>query len=139
MIRFVAGTFDIYSLFDLAGAAPGTVFLDIDSRVVARAPADGGGASVYLTPNRFRVFFLLAASHGLVSREQIIEQLYGDEADGGPECIYNVVSVYLTNLRQQIAPLRLAIENESGRGWRLCDMPRRAAPAIHQQEGVCHV
>jgi DNA-binding response OmpR family regulator len=73
------------------------------------------GLTVALSPHMFRIALCLtvAASQGMsLSTDDMIEVLYGDHDDGGPETADNVVSVNVCRLRKRLAPLGMTIQRQ---------------------------
>lgn len=72
-------------------------------------------------PKREReVILRLSQAQGrIVPMHQIVDFLYGDEEDGGPEDARNCAQVHITKVRRKISPLGWVIEAERYRGYRL--------------------
>lgn len=70
-----------------------------------------------LSPTQGQIMALLARSPGVwVSTRRILETVYGDRADGGPDYASTCVRVQISLMRKKLAPYGLAIE--SGRNRR---------------------
>jgi len=53
-----------------------------------------------------------------LSRDRLIELLYGDDPDGGPEGAGNIVTVRIAHLRKELAPMGWTVNcNGRGRGY----------------------
>lgn len=84
------------------------------------------------SPTRNAILEMLARSIGRpVRRDAMIDRLYGDRADGGPDRAVNILMVQVSRLRREIEPFGWTISN--GRGgsgelaqWRL--IPTEARP-----------
>lgn len=83
------------------------------------------GRLVRLTPSQFRIASCIVAARGkTVSADAIMEALYGDDPDGGPE--EKTIDVHLCKIRKALPALGIAIETVWGRGYRAVVV---AAPA----------
>lgn len=60
-------------------------------------------------------------SGGIITREFILERLYGDDPEGGPENCDRVVHVLLSKIRKKLADNNTGLEvvNNYGTGWTL--------------------
>ena len=68
-----------------------------------------------LSPNARKIFYHLARNFGLqVSGQELVEVLYHDREDGGPEWSETVVAVTINRYRHLLAPLALRIEGKGG-------------------------
>jgi DNA-binding response OmpR family regulator len=118
---------------------PEDVIISLPERAALRF-IDGGVTVRWFSRTEFRIVFLLAAADRPVLAEQLIEQLWGDREDGGPDYVLRALSVYFTRLRQKLNPLGLRIENiRYGGGWRLCvdGAPVRAREAKQEKREGC--
>lgn len=66
-----------------------------------------------------RILRRLAASQGrIVSETALIDVLYGDDPNGGPDDPGDCIRTFIKRLRRRLPPG--AIENQPGLGYRLC-------------------
>lgn len=73
---------------------------------------------IYLAPNQWRIMAALIAARGaLVSREAIVDLLWGHCEDGGPLGAHGAIRVHLSKARKRIASLGLLIVNQHGGGY----------------------
>ncbi|MDP1587299.1 MAG: helix-turn-helix domain-containing protein, partial [Prosthecobacter sp.] len=75
----------------------------------------GDGVAV-LTPMQARMFSMLWRawpSGRLISVEQMMNHLYADDPNGGPE-YHNTVSVQISHMRKKLEPLGLTIRGRHG-------------------------
>jgi DNA-binding response OmpR family regulator len=61
----------------------------------------------------------MEAKGALVSNDQIVDSVYRDHPDGGPESARNCVQSSLTHIRKKIEPLGWEITWERFLGYRL--------------------
>lgn len=85
--------------------------------------------SQHLTPMQRRILEVLAA-RPLVSHTGMIDALYGDDPDGGPEDPVRVISVHILNLRRQVERYGVTIETKRAVGWRIAPEHRERALAL---------
>ena len=82
-----------------------------------------------------------AGKPGIPDREQFMQEVYGNRADGGPD--FNTISQFLARMRERLEPLGYTITRNMGKprqGWRLVKIPdaRRAEIIAHLiGEGAC--
>ncbi len=62
--------------------------------------------------------FLLMRAGKIVTFEQMIGHLYGDDPDGGPLAVINCMKVYISHLTKKL-PKGMHIKSVYGRGWTL--------------------
>lgn len=62
---------------------------------------------------------LLRAGRSYVAKSRLINEVYGDEYDGGPEDAEACIHTHLSRLRDQIRPLGFTITNSRHLGYRL--------------------
>jgi DNA-binding response OmpR family regulator len=85
----------------------------------------GPSGALSLTTREGDVFSVLwneRLSGRFLSREEIMDQVYALDPNGGPEGD-NIISVYMSRLRKKIAPFGLRIINSWGIGYRLVEGP----------------
>jgi len=69
-----------------------------------------------------------------VSANELVVALWGDRADGGPECTYGAIWSWLFGLRRDLAPLGVEIVNVYGFGWTVPSDQRDALRGILADE-----
>jgi len=75
------------------------------------------GAAIQLSNHERRIFNRLARSPGAwVSPAQLVDAVFSDEEDGGPERAVSSVSSAVKTLRRKLATTGLKIETSFGRG-----------------------
>lgn len=88
------------------------VRLDYRSRVISR-----GGVAVPLGPVRFRLAAALVGNAGaLVSWQELIEALYGDDAAGGPEDAHAAIGAHRLYAGRRLVRLGIRIVTHWGFG-----------------------
>jgi DNA-binding response OmpR family regulator len=88
----------------------------------ARKSAVWSGGRVTLTPAQSRIMASLATSAGrVVRREALIDAVWGDDEDGGPDDARKSVYVHVCQLRRRLAALQFPgrIVNHHGVGYEL--------------------
>lgn len=87
---------------------------------VEAAPRRRRRASVF-TPSELRIVSLLYdRRYGApVTTREIVDALYGDDPDGGPEYTHGCVEKFLCDARRKLAPMGCGIRAAWGRGYRL--------------------
>jgi two-component system KDP operon response regulator KdpE len=106
--RTAASPVDIKASFDA-----GELGIDFESREVRLA-----GAPVALTPAEYRLLYHLVRNRGrLVTRESLIERVWGEDRDASPNNLKALVSRLRAKLGQDGRPTP-AIKNERGLGYR---------------------
>lgn len=89
-------------------------------------------AEAVSSPTRNTILSMLIRSIGRpVLRDAMIDRLYGDRADGGPERAANIIMVQVSRLRREIEPFGWTITNGKGGAgenaqWRL--IPTEVGP-----------
>lgn len=79
-----------------------------------------------LTESQCKIIECLFAANGrVVELDRLINWLYGDDADGGPDNASATVRVMITQLRHRL-PAGWQVQNQWGRGWRLVQEPQAA-------------
>ena len=80
-----------------------------------------GAEVVELLGGQQRVVFerLLTASGRMVPRRMLLDEMYGDDPDGGALSAEKVLHLVVHRLRKAVAPHGYRIENAWGRGYRL--------------------
>jgi DNA-binding response OmpR family regulator len=87
------------------------------SRLISR-----GAVVASFSPNEFRFVLLhLVKLNCVVSKEMILEQVWGDREDGGPEQIDRIINVMKYNMRPKLASIGLDLSTVWGRGTVLTD------------------
>jgi DNA-binding response OmpR family regulator len=82
-----------------------------------RALATGGVVTIVGPQNTFRLALLLLGRGGRVTtKAEMIDALYGDHIDGGPENATRNVDVQLTRARGALAAVGAIVEREGYRG-----------------------
>lgn len=69
-----------------------------------------------------------------VSANELVVALWGDRADGGPECTYGPIRSWLFGLRRDLAPLGVEIVNVYGFGWNVPSHQREVLRGILADE-----
>lgn len=91
---------------------------------LSRRMISRGAIVVFFSPNEFRfVLLLLVKLNCIVSNEMIVEQLWGDRIDGGPDEPRKTIDVMKYNIRQKLngSGLGLSLGSIHGRGSFLID------------------
>ena len=79
------------------------------------------GRPVPLAATEFRVLEYLAINAGLtISRDQLLERIWGDEFEGSS----NIVDVYVSAIRRKLGTAKTCIETVWGVGYKLIDSSR---------------
>lgn len=95
----------------VAAAAPDHVTVCLSTNTALR-----GGVTVQLSPNQAVVMSLLAKNYPSVAGVHDMNlALWGPRSGHS----INTVRVMMTDLRKRLAPLKVAIQNQNGRGYRL--------------------
>ena len=72
---------------------------------------------VTLKPTGFRLAaVLLFAAPAFIHRDALIDYLWGDQSDGGPEWARNCIDAHLVAVRRGLPALGVEIHNHYGRG-----------------------
>ncbi|MEV4609752.1 helix-turn-helix domain-containing protein [Neorhizobium sp. LMR1-1-1.1] len=79
-------------------------------------PGISAPAGCHLTPSELAIFRHLCLGE-ITNRAQLRGLLYADRR--AAPCSYNILDVFMSHLRQKIAPHGFAIETIWGRGWKL--------------------
>ncbi|WP_027143179.1 winged helix-turn-helix domain-containing protein [Mesorhizobium sp. WSM3626] len=90
--------------------------ISLSSREIRR-----GQVTVGLTPQEFRLASVLvggAASQRCFTISELIDVVFGDRADGGPETADSSIRVRLYNIRQSLASIGIVIPVVYSRGYR---------------------
>lgn len=77
----------------------------------------------HLTPTQ-RVIAWRFCEGRCVSLNEIIDMLYGNDPDGGPNNASNVIYTQMISLRRKFEVVGIEIENVHGRGYRVDDTDR---------------
>ncbi len=95
---------------------------------LALAEMQRGGARVSLPRPALRAMLaLLARSGGLVTRDELVEAIWGERADGGPlTAAGGALNSVMEAARAAGAALGIVITTEHGRGYRARTRPRAA-------------
>lgn len=72
-----------------------------------------------LTPYEASTLLALASTRAHISKAELIDALYGDDPDGGPDFADSVVKVHICRLRRKLAPYGWKIDTEYNRGYAL--------------------
>jgi hypothetical protein len=89
--------------------------------------AHRNGAFVSMNNSQRRVFTLLAAKPDhIISRDDIIDVLYGDDIDGGPDNIGNALQLFLCDLSFHAIALGLKLNRHNNRGASLSARTKEA-------------
>lgn len=97
--------------------APGRLEFAVLEQTVSR-----DGVSVFLPPKAFRLALCLAVAGGNnrhLSTNEMIDAIWADDVDGGPETADTAVSVYLCRLRKLLVPVGVTIVRERQRMYLL--------------------
>lgn len=62
---------------------------------------------------------LISARGGIVSNNQLVDHLWGDSIDGGPDGARHTVMSYMSKIRRKIEPLGWSISGRKFEGYRL--------------------
>lgn len=101
---------------------------DPNEIMVAGMNVSRNGATVRLPALERRLFLILAVRQNhIVSKAEIVEMLYGDDVNGGPEWALKVVEVMIVGLRDAGAALGFRIDNRHARGVVMTLVPYSAA------------
>lgn len=104
---------------------PSTVFINLGDRSISR---NGHILAFYEVP--FRIFTSFIVTRGsITSRYDVIDYVWGDSSDGGPDNATAILSLVLARYRTYLCDLDLYLENEWGRGWRIVDQANRRSVA----------
>lgn len=68
------------------------------------------GICVKLTPLQYKI--LQAVRHHRVTVPRLVELLYQDRADGGPECANNVIHVTMSAMNKRLKAINMKIGGE---------------------------
>jgi DNA-binding response OmpR family regulator len=87
-----------------------------------------GGISVPLCEDYFRYITALIARRGMpISRDELIDAIWGEDEDGGPDTAEaRVQSIYPIHVRRRIERLGLGIRSGYGRGYCIEELPSHA-------------
>lgn len=89
------------------------------------------------TPKRI-IAWRLSECRPVLLRE-LIDALYGDDPDGGPERAREAVYAYVTRLRMDFAPFGIVIERgQEDYGWLILPRYREALRTLLAQEIASH-
>jgi len=103
-----------------AAARPDKIFVDIARNVIMRD-------QTIIRPRRrdLRIFILIAARPigAICSLESIIDHLWGDDENGGPENPAKAVSLAVSFIRKWGATIGVSIETWWGRGYLMGVLP----------------
>lgn len=122
---YIVGSFDLYALVARARVArPGDVVLSTRLNMVVR-----DGRLIELTPMRFRLALALMGSTPM-SREDLIETMWCDSPDGGPEFADRTLRTHFNALRHWLGRLGLRIVRPHAGHYMIeADSPDLAAAA----------
>lgn len=87
------------------------------------------GGAVYVPPQMAKIVLRLALAKGAaVTVDELIDWLYGDDVDGGPDDAVGVTRVHLHKLQRTLSEAGFpgAVTNQHGRGHSLIMLPRPA-------------
>ncbi len=68
---------------------------------------------VDLTPNQRKLFNCVKAAKGSIGGHALVERMYGDRHDGGPEDALNAVHVTINQMNKRLAKVNLKIRAQS--------------------------
>lgn len=77
------------------------------------------GKSIRLTPSEFGLFKLLAEATSTVPTQKLVDDLYGDDPDGGPLYANTNAKVFIHQIRKKLASSNIEIINVLGLGYTL--------------------
>ena len=104
------------------GVNDGKLYVSTRYNLAAR-----NGVALEMNKSQRRVFTLLAAKPDhIISRDDIIEVLYGDDAEGGPENVGNAVQSFLTDIEFYAVALGLRLNRNKTRGASLSARTKEA-------------
>lgn len=98
------------------------VELAVASREIRR-----GQLSIALTPQLFDLFRSLVSSattDRVVTMSDLIDNLWGDDVDGGPDDAPRAIRRLIWDLRRRLAPIGMAVPCEHARGYELVILDR---------------
>lgn len=102
----------------------GALVLDMRSHIARR-----DAAMVVIPPGAFKVFAAIACGGRAVSKRDIGEYVWGDDARGGPDWWDKTIDVHVSKLRKTIAPLKIGILGRHSFGYQLIDLAKSAEAA----------
>ena len=105
-------------------AEPTTLFVASNCHKFAR---DGVIVEVALPVGR--VLLLLAATRGRVTLQALVDCMWGERLDGGPDSAESIVRVTVAKARSLAAALQLAVTCEYALGYEFRDLRAAAAGA----------
>ena len=92
-------------------AADNQMVVDFDARIVMR-----NGKALTLVGKQWETFAFFARKFPApVTNEMLMDVLYGDDPDGGPDAL-NIASVVKCHLRKKLKPLGIGIASIGGPG-----------------------
>jgi hypothetical protein len=98
--------------------------------------ATRNGAFIEMNKSQRRVFTLLAAKPDhIFSRDDIIDILYGDDIDGGPDNIVNAIQLFLCDLEFHAIALGLKLNRHRQRGASLSARTKEAVALPNKGPG----
>ncbi len=101
---------------------PSTLFMTSDCYHFAR-----NGVMVEVTLPVGRVLLLLASSQGQVTIREVIECLWGNRSDGGPDSSECIARQVVAKANVLAAALGLQVTSRYQRGWEFRDLTRSEA------------
>lgn len=84
-------------------------------------------------PYIFRLLSGLAAAPGGLTRDELIDHVWGDRADGGPNDAPKQLHLYVHRYRRPLEHLGLVVLPRKGRPWELRDTWAPAVRVAHLQ------
>lgn len=90
---------------------------------VGKKRAFRDGSMVRFSPTEAKIALCLLAAQGRqVCEDELIEFVWGDDPDGGPEDAGRMVRVFIYKVRHILRALNIGIESGWGRGFRAVDL-----------------
>lgn len=107
------------SAAEMSHKFPDALVIEYDKRQMWR-----GGICAAFPRTKFNFAFIVVRRlGGLITREEIADELWGHLEDGGPEQQWKVFDVHLCKLRQsQLPALGIDLRRQQGRGLYLVDI-----------------
>ena len=75
-------------------------------------------AHTVFTPTELKIIKALPRA-GVIATEDLIDRVYGDDPDGGPEWANHAIYNNLSRIRKKLRPLGYDIAKTNGHGYRL--------------------
>ena len=77
------------------------------------------GVSIHLSPEHTKFAAALERKYPqIATKEAILELMYGNDPNGGPEYAETIMSIYVHRIRKKLQGTTLSIENVWGSGYK---------------------